>query len=260
MMVTIKRSGPPRILLDKGTEWRDNYLQSLHNSANRRPRSDRYGHSEVREELRRMGHGKCFYCEQEVSEETEEIDHHIEVREKPDLSFDWRNLYLACNGCNKKKFPNHRIPVTDCVDPCGTNHNPAEHLYFNKEKIKSHSDRGKETIRKYRLDRTVLSLQRSNFLNQFADALEKIHEMMIAEGRKTMNAKEQAFIQQYRETSQPFSLMMSARITGKILYICHTAHHNQHSARQYQVTCNPVPVPSRSEQVLECALLLKPEP
>ena len=39
-----------------------------------------------------MTHGKCFYCERRLTDSEQEVDHHVEVAERPELAFEWSNL------------------------------------------------------------------------------------------------------------------------------------------------------------------------
>lgn len=74
--------------------------------------SARYGHSDVRDELDAIYHGKCCYCEVKIRPASpEEIEHY---RPKAEISGvnesgyywlgnEWSNLLLICRTCNGKK-------------------------------------------------------------------------------------------------------------------------------------------------------------
>lgn len=169
-MVPLERGPSPQVLVDKVAEWTADYVARRQISPTLRPRKERYRHEQVLTELRRMSGGKCFYCERKLSESEEQVDHHLEVAERPELAFAWSNLYLACAECNNQKAPNTQIAVTACVDPCEPGARPAEHLAFDDERIEpcDGSSRGRDTIRKYRLDRQELDLARARVLNELS--------------------------------------------------------------------------------------------
>jgi uncharacterized protein (TIGR02646 family) len=212
-MVSLKRGEPPRILREKATEWGQRYLAEYSGEKRPRPRSDRYGHPEVLTELRRMSHGKCFYCERKLSEEEDEVDHYVEVEERRDLAFTWTNLYLSCEGCNKLKDTNQRLPVAECVDPCDGNQRPAAHLSFEDELIVALDDRGRQTIKKYQLDRDDLDLQRIRLLQKFNKIRNDIQARMIKDGRREPTDKERELLERYRDRARPFSLMMDVYLS-----------------------------------------------
>ncbi|MCU0687557.1 MAG: HNH endonuclease [Polyangiaceae bacterium] len=212
-MVPLVRGAPPRILREKADEWSQRYLEDCQAEKKPRPRSDRYGHPEVRAELARMSHGKCFYCELKMPEKEAEVDHHVEVEERRDLAFTWSNLYLACERCNAQKADNQRSPVNVCVDPCDGSQKPADHLSYEAEQIVPRDERGRQTVAKYRLDRDDLDLKRARLLIQFAETREKIRIRMIAERREEMTEEEREILRLYGAPSRPFSLMMNVYLS-----------------------------------------------
>jgi hypothetical protein len=159
-----------------------------------------------------MSFHKCFYCEQST-QHAPEVDHYIEVAERPEHAFEWENLYGSCRECNDK-IPSSAIAACDCLDPCDPNVHPAEHLTFQGELIRARADSpsGRATIKKYKLDRAELDLKRLRQLNYFLTALTRIQKRMIAEGRRRMTEDEKEILRGFREPSQPFSLMFTVYV------------------------------------------------
>jgi uncharacterized protein (TIGR02646 family) len=74
-----------------------------------------YGHADVRKALYQLQNGKCGYCEKEVEDTVEPLDHYRPKTRawrhdgcKKDhgywwLAFTWENLVYACSQCNSKK-------------------------------------------------------------------------------------------------------------------------------------------------------------
>lgn len=210
-MIPLTRGAPPTILADKAEEWTRKYLERRQTNPSLRPPKAQYRHDEVLLELRRMSGGKCFYCERKLADAEQEVDHHVEVAERPELAFDWWNLYLACPQCNRDKTPNAQVPCTSCVDPCSRGAQPVEHLTFVDERIEPLGDsaQGRNTIRKYRLDRQDLDLARARAIREFDKALDAVRQRQIAEGRKSFSDADRALLWAFTDPARPFSLMMA---------------------------------------------------
>ena len=202
-MIHVRRLGEPAMLTKKKAEWQAKYDQRRAANPKLRPEHNTYAHDEVVETLEAMSHRKCFYCE---SEGNLTVDHYVDVAERGDLAFTWENLYLACDGC-QRKVPNRSIPVTDCVDPCDPATNPADHLKFEAEIISFRTPRGEETIKKYRLKRAQLDSERRRMLQRFNDDLIEISE---THGWRAMSPAERQRLLRYRQPDSPFSLMFAA--------------------------------------------------
>jgi uncharacterized protein (TIGR02646 family) len=218
-MIRLTRfAAEPRVLAEKKVEWLAAYKLALVINPKKHPHSSQYAHKEVVDALERMSFHKCFYCEQSTKECGKEIDHFIEVAEDPDGAFVWTNLYLSCGPCNKK-LPNRTVPVTDCLDPCDPTVEPREHLTFEKEQIRSRngSVRGRETIRKYKLDRADLDLKRSRMLHLLNDTALAILRKMNADGRHVMTLDESEVLHSFCQPEHPFSLMFTVQMESMSL-------------------------------------------
>ena len=65
-------------------------------------------------ELRKIFYGKCYLCENEVSEPV--VEHFVPHKGKDDSKkYDWNNLYYACNRCNSIKG-DFNDELMDCCD------------------------------------------------------------------------------------------------------------------------------------------------
>jgi hypothetical protein len=155
-----------------------------------------------------MSHKKCFYCEHLMDEDEFTVDHHVEVSEAPDKAFAWGNLYLCCRGC-QGKLAEATVPRAECLDPCDPGVDPAEHLTFADEIIlpRHDSQRGRQTISKYKLRRGDLELRRSRRLNLFKNTLIAIQRLQLEQGRKQLSDEERALLERFAAPEAPFSLM-----------------------------------------------------
>src|SRR5262245_28463174 len=102
-MIRIRRLSAPRILQKKAQEWRRKLLAAKSKSERERA-LEKYRHVEVKRTLVSMFHGKCAYCESKITHvDYGHIEHYRPKSGKngrPDLTFAWTNLLLACGVCN----------------------------------------------------------------------------------------------------------------------------------------------------------------
>lgn len=207
-MIPIEREPEPEILASKRDEWLTKFLTKRSKDPKVRPDSSKYAHGDIKAALRRMSHGKCFYCESKPDDGTE-VDHHVEVAEDPSLAFNWDNLYLACGRCNQGKKTKH-VALSECVDPCAARIDPAAHLTFDDEQIRPRngSARGRATIRKYHLDDPLLDLQRSRALRVLDRARAAIQDRRLAQGGRPLADDERELLHSFALAERPFTLML----------------------------------------------------
>lgn len=204
-MIHIKRLTEPEILIKNKEKWTEKFI----NSKNKRPLNSQYGHKKVREQLDSMSFYKCFYCENKLKGNLKEIDHYIEISERKDLTFEWNNLYLSCNSCNKK-LSNKTIPNLHTLNPCiDSDEEIMKHLTFDDEQITSvsGSEKGLRTIQKYKLDSINQDHNRRNKHRKFKNYYEKILLKMIKEKRTDFSEEEIQFLISYTHKDKPYSLM-----------------------------------------------------
>jgi hypothetical protein len=208
-VIPLTRLSEPLVLTESKARWQATYQQQRVKNSKARPSSAQYAHEEIVSVLESISSHKCFYCEQSTKQTKREVDHYIEVTERPDLAFEWTNLYLSCFDCNRGKLTNKSVPSVGCLDPCDPDVRPVDHLTFDDEYIsfKSGSQRGPATIKKYGLDREDLDYKRLKQLRLFDKSLTRIHKAMIAEGRTMMSDPEKDLLRHFRQPDQPFSLM-----------------------------------------------------
>ena len=169
-----------------------------------RPDSNKYAHKDIRRDLNSMSHYKCFYCETKLKDAPKEVDHHVEVSVDKNQAFEWTNLYLCCDHCNKK-IAHNAIAVHHALSPC--QHTDAEiqaHLTFEEELIMPHrnSELGLLTIQKYRLDSELLDHKRLKYINLFKNLL-----IQILRENRTITQEERDAMESFKRKDNPYSLM-----------------------------------------------------
>src|ERR1700722_9410453 len=104
-MIKINKLPAPAILVEKSTEWTNALLEKI--SKGEKPtdaESNRYRHAKIKQALLDETHGKCAYCESKLRHIAYgDIEHVVPKSVRPELSFDWQNLTLACDVCNTNK-------------------------------------------------------------------------------------------------------------------------------------------------------------
>jgi uncharacterized protein (TIGR02646 family) len=198
----------PPILLNQGVTERQKLCRAYQRAPARYDNGEKvfafdsaiYGHTEVKTALITAQHGKCAFCESQVTHISQGDVEHFRPKgrfrqragdslERPGyywLAYTWENLLFACQLCNqrykKNEFPlsnpakrarSHRDDVSVeqplFVDP-SSGEDPAASLSFREEVPFHRNKRGKETIRALGLTRAPLQEKRKERL----DTLEMI--------------------------------------------------------------------------------------
>jgi hypothetical protein len=99
-MRNIPKLGVPEVLVQKRDEW-DAAVRSNPSEYNK----TRYRHADIKSRLVDETGGKCVYCESKIGHNCPgDIEHKAPKSKRLDLIFDWGNLTIACNECNRRKL------------------------------------------------------------------------------------------------------------------------------------------------------------
>jgi hypothetical protein len=209
-MIYVSRLPKPEVLVNNAADWTAQFLAERAATGKSRPDNSKYAHPEVKDYLARMSFHKCFYCERRLTQKECVIDHYVEIVERPDLAFEWENLYLCCKDCNGK-LRNTTLPNDSTLNPCASEPVHADHLAFKDEQIraKNDSELGRQTIKKYKLDREDLDFRRQGALREFDKRLIQLQKYMNSEKRDEMTDEEQEILRSFKQVERPFSLMFS---------------------------------------------------
>ena len=80
--------------------------------------TSQYDGEDVKEQLLKDQHGKCYICERKMGTDFE-IEHFKSKNNNPELRQEWTNLFLACGYCNKKKsssFDDNLYPLDTNIE------------------------------------------------------------------------------------------------------------------------------------------------
>lgn len=204
-MRNLHRLPKPYILTNKENEW----LQKLYDSGKNRPDSTKYGNRNIRLQLNTISHYKCYYCESILKNVPSEIDHFIEVSIDLGKSYEWENLYLACDNCNNK-IDHNTINVNTVLNPfVDSDVEIQTHITFEDEfiRIKNNSDKGRRTIEKFRLSSPLLDHKRVSQLKNFYKVITEINKKQIADAGRGLTEDEKELIISFSNIDRPYSLM-----------------------------------------------------
>lgn len=207
----IDRLAEPDKLRNKKAQWLADFLAS----GKERPDNSKYAHPSIKQALESMSHTKCFYCERSLKDGDEEVDHHIEVCVNKYLAFEWTNLYLSCSDCNKK-ISHNDISIHDALDPLvDSDEEIKNHITFEDETIieVNNSIKGRNTIRKYRLDSKAHDNRRQR---QLIKLFNTICKSLRRGGVQGLTDQDKEAIRRYAYSSSPYSYMCECYLREKL--------------------------------------------
>jgi HNH endonuclease len=175
-VIRLTKGAKPDILVRLAAKWTAELLKRI---ADGDKPSDylrtRYREKEIKNALIVETHCKCAYCESKVLHITfGDVEHVIPKSARPDLSFEWTNLTLACDVCNTNKgqFIGDHDRI---VDPY--NAEPLDHFVILGPIIlaKLGDGDGKITETELELNRPPLVERRTERLESLRQLMENIH-------------------------------------------------------------------------------------
>jgi uncharacterized protein (TIGR02646 family) len=142
-----------------------------------------YKNKEVHLNLEKLFYDKCAYCEREIIRSYWDVEHYRPKSRYYWLVYNWNNLYLSCNKCNRARkndqFPleieEARISDPDSdiasekpllLDPC--NDDPEECLIFDLEgETSAISSKGETSIQIFNLNDAKLRKRRKKKIDLY---------------------------------------------------------------------------------------------
>jgi HNH endonuclease len=186
-VIRLTKGPKPDVLERLGNKWTAELLQNL--QTGEEPSSylqSRYSHQEIKTALVAETNGKCAYCESKVLHVAYgDVEHVIPKSLRPDLSFEWTNLTLACDRCNTNKgafVGNHER----LLDPYNTE--PLLNLAIFGPVIfaRPRNADGKITEKELELNRTPLVERRFERLKALSEVIDAMHMTPDIELKETL--------------------------------------------------------------------------
>jgi len=128
-MIKLFKIDEPDILQANKQEWTERYLKLL-KEGEEIPTSlkTKYKLKEIKSQIVKETKGKCAYCESFISHISPgDIEHILPKSRRPDLIFEWNNLTLACEECNRTRKNDYYNPSDPLVNPYEDN--PSDHIF-----------------------------------------------------------------------------------------------------------------------------------
>ena len=102
-MVRLQRGAPPALLVEHGAAWTQRWKE-IRASQGVRDWAPKNAKKLISEELQKLTHGKCAFCETVLGVGSHlEIEHHFAKSSYPERAFEWSNLFPVCRKCNSSK-------------------------------------------------------------------------------------------------------------------------------------------------------------
>jgi len=187
-------------------------MRRLHRPACPNPEAlkSNYKHPDNKGALLRASHGKCMYCESQVSHVYFGDVEHIRPKaagKYPELEFEWDNLGYCCARCNNAKKDQFDA-TCPLVDPYSED--PSAHLiaFGSSVRHKAGSERGALTIATIDLNRAELIEKRAIRLSQLQNALDACYRT----ANETVRATLLAALDEEGAADKEFSMFAAALI------------------------------------------------
>lgn len=163
-------------------------------------RKSKYNHKDIKDAIKRETHNKCAYCESNPNHVTfGDIEHILPKSVKPELTYAWINLTLACDICNTRKRDKGGF-----VDPY--TENPSDHLQFFGPMLRPKDEHGRNTAVGLDLNRIALIERRHEKLQ---DLDRRLIEIKAAQNQALKETLLQALQKYTLDPTTEFSACIS---------------------------------------------------
>lgn len=166
-MIQLVRAAEPEPLTRNRGKWTTRWTTSL-SLGKQIPWATQTAVRVLRDPLLAISRGKCAFCEGVLRLTShDEIEHYHAKTIRPDLVFEWQNLFPACGICNRSKGDlDHqgRLLKPDVENPelVLWLHPDSGELQPHPALDDAHAQRVRETIAAYNLQRGTLCAERIN--------------------------------------------------------------------------------------------------
>lgn len=161
---------------------------------------------EAKDELGKMSHRKCSYCESAIGHKGDgQVEHFKPKSLFPSFAYDWDNYFLACGGCNRPK--SNKWPKDGgYVRP--DQKDPAKEFLFESDgkmkAVKEDSDAGR-TMRDFRLNEGWLVYWRKLTIEMAVEDLEPIIRLLYPVDKESARSKARSVVERYSNSKLPYS-------------------------------------------------------
>jgi uncharacterized protein (TIGR02646 family) len=184
-MIRVKRTKKPAVLAENAAKWKRE-IRSARTEDAREKAQSKYQHDDIKQALEEMFHGKCAYCESEITHIGYSHIEHFKPKGTPAyfaLAVEWDNLLLACGRCNGAENKGKKFPLGDKGGPLinPVEDYPSQHLRFDYDpklelaNVLGKSKRGETTQKILGLNRPKLLSHRSKYVRKLWVIADRYH-------------------------------------------------------------------------------------
>jgi len=175
-MIKLTRSAKPAVIETNQVAW----TAALLNARTKKQKKDaegKYNHHQIKDALIIMCNDKCSYCESIITHvDFGNIEHFKPKSKRPDLAFDWDNLFLSCTMCNSTRYKGDKFPEAaeggPIINPCDDDPNDHFEFFFDMtakiSTLNHRTPRGEVTKNLLGLNRPKLRAVRSAAMRKIA--------------------------------------------------------------------------------------------
>lgn len=205
-MIPLKKGATPQVLIDNAQAWTAELLAAIAAGEElKAARKNRYNDHRVKSALLQETHEKCAYCESNVTHIAYgDIEHIVPKKVRPELTYEWTNLTIACDKCNTNKGSTEELidPYNDPVDQAYTFAGP---MMVPRQD----QDLANASMLLLQLNRTPLVGMRTERLLSFATRVREIQSTPNEQVKKLLI---KALVNDARDHSKEFSACLAAYV------------------------------------------------
>lgn len=174
-MIKLEKVDEPEVLQDNAARWLQELMEAIVADDKKliKSRKSRYNHADIKTAVKLETHGKCAFCECDVTAVSYgDIEHSFPKSLDIKRTFEWSNLGYSCQICNQSKST-HDPNFERIIDPY--NVDPEPFIVFYGAFINSNGTvEGRQTIHHLKLDRAEVLERRQNTIKSLIKSMELI--------------------------------------------------------------------------------------
>lgn len=206
-MIKLEKLEEPSILSQNKGEWQEQYLQYYDHDSNRYTKkanvkipnylTKKYNNKDIKEQLLNETRKKCAYCESKMLHITySDIEHIKPKAHRPDLIFEWSNLTVACEACNRRYKNDYFNETAPLINPFIED--PEAYLYALGPLIR-HIGGNNKGLRSH----TIIGLNRPELIEERIERINNVSSMIDLWHAQTNEADKEMIYRQLLREMEP---------------------------------------------------------
>lgn len=174
-MIKLEKANEPEVLQDNAARWLKELQEAIAAEDKKliKSRKSRYNHADIKAAVKGETHGKCAFCECDVTAVAHgDIEHSFPKSLDTRKTFEWSNLGYSCQLCNQSKA-DHDPNFERIIDPYTIDPEPFI-VFFGAFVNSNGTTEGRQTIHHLKLDRAEVFERRQNAIKSLIKSMELI--------------------------------------------------------------------------------------